>query len=79
MTFGDPGPGSSLQKGSEGFAETWTGWAETGALVFVLRDVPTTGGRFVPECLAIHQGAPLECASPRRDAVRLWSGRAGPS
>ena len=33
-------------------------------------DVPTTGGRHGPECLALNPDAPLECATARRDAVR---------
>jgi peptidoglycan/LPS O-acetylase OafA/YrhL len=53
----------------QGFADTWTDWAATGAQVFVLRDVPTTGGRDMPECLATHPGAPLDCARPRAEAL----------
>ena len=60
---------TSLERGSDAFADTWTNWARTGAKVFVLRDVPTTGGRDIPECLATHVRAPVACASARRVAV----------
>jgi hypothetical protein len=61
--------GDSLEVGAQGFADVWTGWAAAGAHVFVLRDVPGTGGQNVPECLATHRDAPLECARPRSEAI----------
>ena len=67
--FDSPDPGESLERGSAGFAETWDRWAAQGAQVVVLRDIPATGGRNVPECLATHDDDPLECARPRSEAV----------
>jgi hypothetical protein len=69
MTFGSEDPEQSLEIGGRAFADTWRGWADRGSEVFVLRDVPTTGGRWVPECLATHPGAPEECTRPRAEAV----------
>jgi hypothetical protein len=68
--FDGADPGQSLATGAEGFVDVWTEWADAGSQVFVLRDPPTTGGRDIPECLATHMGSPLECASPRDEAVR---------
>ncbi|SDX49808.1 Peptidoglycan/LPS O-acetylase OafA/YrhL, contains acyltransferase and SGNH-hydrolase domains [Modestobacter sp. DSM 44400] len=58
----------SPETGAYGFADMWTAWAGTGAQVFVLRDIPTTGDRQVPECVATHPDAPVECAR-NRDAA----------
>ena len=41
----------------------------TGARVHVLRDVPTTAVRHVPECLMANATDPLECSRPRSEAV----------
>jgi hypothetical protein len=37
--------------------------------VFVLRDVPSTGGVSIPDCLATHVSDPLACSRPRSAAV----------
>jgi hypothetical protein len=66
----DPDRERSLEIGSQAFAQTWSAWADAGARVFILRDVPTTGGRKIPECLQTHPGDPLACARPRSEAVR---------
>jgi hypothetical protein len=68
FTFEDDGE-PSLEAGARGFTRTWNRWADTGARVFALRDVPTTGRRNVPECLAENAATPVECARPRPDAV----------
>jgi peptidoglycan/LPS O-acetylase OafA/YrhL len=60
---------TSLKAGARGFVDVWTGWADAGAEVYVIRDVPTTGGRNIPECLAAHPGSPIDCARPRAEAV----------
>jgi peptidoglycan/LPS O-acetylase OafA/YrhL len=57
------------ESGVRGFADTWTGWVKAGARVFVLRDVPATGHRDIPECLVTHPGAPTACARPRSEAL----------
>jgi hypothetical protein len=69
FTFESTDGSSSLEAGTEGFVATWTAWAETGARVHVLRDIPTTAVRHVPECLMANATDPLECSSPRSEAV----------
>lgn len=69
FTFEAAGAPNSLESGTRGFADAWTGWADSGARVYVLRDVPTTGGRHVPECLQSNPDSPIECARPRVEAV----------
>jgi peptidoglycan/LPS O-acetylase OafA/YrhL len=69
MTFGSDDPAESLAIGAQAFADTWRGWEERGSQVVVLRDVPATGGRHIPECLVTHPDAPTECARPRAEAV----------
>jgi hypothetical protein len=64
MTF-EGGP----ESGVRGFADTWTRWAEAGSRVFVLRDVPATGHRDIPECLVTHPDRPTDCARPRSQAL----------
>ena len=68
MTFDGAG-GDPRGAGIRGFADTWTAWAHAGSTVFVLRDVPSTGGRDIPECLVTHPGDPGACASPRDVAL----------
>ena len=68
-TFEAIGAEASVDSGARGFADAWTGWAQTGARVYVLRDVPTTGGGDVPECLQSHPGSPGKCTRPRAEAV----------
>ncbi|MCU1606053.1 MAG: acyltransferase 3 [Modestobacter sp.] len=57
------------EAGIEGFADMWTAWAGTGARVFVVRDIPVAGSRQVPECVATHRTAPVECARDRATAL----------
>jgi hypothetical protein len=70
FTFGSEDGSSSLEAGADGFVETWTEWADTGARVHVLRDIPRTTLRHVPECLMANATDPLECSRPRSEAVR---------
>jgi hypothetical protein len=64
------GTGStSLEAGANGFEATWTAWAGRGLDVRVLRDIPTTAVRSVPECLQTHPTQPLDCSRPRTDAL----------
>jgi peptidoglycan/LPS O-acetylase OafA/YrhL len=58
----------SLQAGADGFERAWSRWAALGSEVLVLEDIPTTGGRQVPECVALHPQDPLPCARPRAAA-----------
>jgi hypothetical protein len=55
--------------GVRGFVDTWTRWADSGAKVFVLRDVPGTGHVDIPECLVTHPGRPTDCGQPRTQAL----------
>jgi peptidoglycan/LPS O-acetylase OafA/YrhL len=68
MTFDGAG-GNPREAGIRGFTDTWANWEHTGATVFVLRDVPSTGGRDIPECLVTHPGEPAACSSPRAQAL----------
>ena len=52
-----------------GFADAWTDWADRGMDVVVLRDIPTTGGVWMNDCLAVNATDPLACARPRAQAV----------
>ena len=70
FTYDSTDPVISHERGSRAYAETWATWAGAGSEVFVLRDVPATGGRDVPACLAQHAGDPRACARPRSVAVR---------
>jgi hypothetical protein len=68
MTF-DEDPARSVETGARGFADAWTGWADQGMDVVVLRDIPTTGGIWMNDCLAMNPTDPLACSRPRADAV----------
>ena len=57
-TFDPPG------SGPDGFRQVWRQWTSF-SRVSVLRDIPSTDGRNGPQCLAVHAGHPLACASPR--------------
>ncbi len=59
----------SLEAGVQGFADTWAAWAAGGLEVRVLRDVPLTAVRHVPECLQANPEDPLACSRPRSEAV----------
>jgi hypothetical protein len=65
----DVDPARSVATGAKGFADAWTGWAHRGMDVVVLRDIPTTGGIWMNDCLAVHATAPLACSRPRAQAV----------
>ncbi|MGY1804696.1 acyltransferase family protein [Blastococcus sp. SYSU D00922] len=68
MTFHED-PDRSVSTGAEGFADAWTSWADQGADVVVLRDIPTTGGIWMNDCLALNPTDPLACSRPRSEAV----------
>ncbi len=70
FAYDELAPERSLEAGVEGFAATWRDWADADTEVIVLRDVPTSGGRNAPECLLAHPDRPLECATPRAEAVQ---------
>ena len=53
-----------LGSGPEGFQRVWKDWLRF-SRVTVLRDIPTTGGRNGPQCLAVNASKPLACSSPR--------------
>jgi hypothetical protein len=65
----DANPGRSVETGARGFVDVWTRWADRGMRVVALRDVPTTGGKSSPDCLAVNVGHPLACTRPRAEAV----------
>jgi peptidoglycan/LPS O-acetylase OafA/YrhL len=65
----DENPDRSVETGAQGFVDVWTQWAASGMNVFVLRDVPSTGGVKVLDCLAINPNDPIACSRPRADAV----------
>jgi peptidoglycan/LPS O-acetylase OafA/YrhL len=50
--------------GPDGFTRLWRDWLGF-SRVTVLRDIPTTGNRNGPTCLAINVGKPQACANPR--------------
>lgn len=58
-------PGSS---GAQGFLDIWSEWQRF-AKVVVLADIPGTGGKNQPQCLAIHAGHPLACSTDRATAL----------
>ena len=68
FTFGGAGD-TSADAGRAGFESTWSRWADAGRQVYVLRDVPTTAVRHVPECLQANPDDPLACSRPRSEAV----------
>jgi peptidoglycan/LPS O-acetylase OafA/YrhL len=68
MTF-DEDPARSATTGAKGFADAWTDWADRGMDVVVLRDIPTTGGVWMNDCLAVNATNPIACSRPRALAV----------
>ncbi|MFC4854711.1 acyltransferase family protein [Actinophytocola glycyrrhizae] len=52
----------------DGFIEVWSRLHAAGKSVVVMADVPLTGGKNVPTCLA-EKTDPADCAVPRRDAL----------
>ncbi|MGY2084936.1 acyltransferase family protein [Blastococcus sp. SYSU DS0539] len=68
FTFGGAA-GTSMEAGTEGFRATWSEWADAVPQVYVIRDVPTTEVRHVPECLQANPDDPLACSRPRSEAV----------
>jgi peptidoglycan/LPS O-acetylase OafA/YrhL len=65
----DGDPARSVETGAQGLLDVWTQWAARGMHVVVLRDVPSTGGVYIPDCLATNVGNPLACSQPRSTAV----------
>ena len=59
----DP-PGS----GPGGFERVWREWLGF-TRVTVLRDIPTTGNRNGPQCLAVNVGKQLACSNPRSQVL----------
>jgi SGNH domain-containing protein len=68
-TFDGSGSSSAREAGVQGFVDTWTRWVGDGATVFVFRDIPGTGGQYMPECLEAHPGAPVVCSRPRAEVL----------
>jgi peptidoglycan/LPS O-acetylase OafA/YrhL len=54
--------------GPGGFERVWHEWLGF-TRVTVLRDIPTTGNRNGPQCLAVNAGKPQACANPRRQVL----------
>jgi peptidoglycan/LPS O-acetylase OafA/YrhL len=65
----DEDPAKSLESGAAGFAEAWGDWADDGMDVVVLRDIPTTGGVRMIDCLAMNTDDATACSRPREEAV----------
>jgi peptidoglycan/LPS O-acetylase OafA/YrhL len=59
-TLADPGP--------DGFKAAWKQFTDAGKRVHVIRDVPGTGKRSIPNCLAVAEH-PGDCDSPRKTAL----------
>ncbi|NYG05782.1 peptidoglycan/LPS O-acetylase OafA/YrhL [Phycicoccus badiiscoriae] len=59
-TLADPGP--------DGFKAAWKQFTDAGKRVHVIRDVPGTGKRSIPDCLALVQH-PDDCAVARKSAL----------
>lgn len=76
-TFEAGRAGNSFDAGARGFSAAWTAWAEAGAQVFVLQDIPTTGDRQVPECVTVNEESPAACSLPREAAFPADPARAG--
>jgi peptidoglycan/LPS O-acetylase OafA/YrhL len=60
-TLADPGP--------DGYKAAWKVWTDAGKRVHVIRDVPGTGKRSVPNCLATAPDNPSSCDTPRKTAL----------
>lgn len=56
------------RSGAQGFLDLWSEWQKF-ATVAVLADIPGTGGKNQPQCLAIHAGNPLACSTDRATAL----------
>jgi peptidoglycan/LPS O-acetylase OafA/YrhL len=54
--------------GPGGFEQVWHEWLGF-TRVTVLRDIPTTGNRNGPQCLAVNAGKPQACSNPRRQVL----------
>ena len=54
--------------GPDGFARVWQEWLGF-TRVTVLRDIPTSGNRNGPQCLAVNVGKPQACSNPRSRAL----------
>jgi len=59
---------SDRQAGIDGYHHTWEQLVQI-APVVVIRDHPTTGGVWGPECLAQNPGNPEACSLPRSQAL----------
>ena len=77
-TFAPDGQ-DAFETATQAYADRWTAWADTGAEVFVLQDIPTTDHRQVPECVAQNRADPLACALPRDRAFPPDPARAAAS
>ncbi|WP_406830362.1 SGNH hydrolase domain-containing protein [Pedococcus sp. KACC 23699] len=63
-------PGSALANpGPDGFQMTWKRWTDAGKRVHVLRDVPITGDRAIPNCVELAGSHPETCARARSAAL----------
>jgi peptidoglycan/LPS O-acetylase OafA/YrhL len=52
---------------TEGFQQIWKTWVSDGKDVFVIRDIPPTQGKNVPDCLAMNAHDRLACATSAYD------------
>ena len=59
----------SQQRYAEGVTQLAEEWSRSGAQIAVLRDIPETLSLSTSECLELHMTLPLECASPRAEAL----------
>lgn len=59
--LGDPGP--------DGYKAVWKQFIDAGKRIHVIRDVPSTGGRNIPTCIAQSRDGASDCEVPRADAL----------
>lgn len=66
----DDGSGrTQMEQYRDGVTRRFEEWTAAGTKVFVLRDTPLTLNQSGPECVAINQSNPMNCANKRADAL----------
>ncbi|MFE8884951.1 acyltransferase family protein [Pseudarthrobacter enclensis] len=66
----DDGTGrAQLEQYKDAVSQRFTDWTEAGSRVFVFRDPPMTLRHSSPDCVALNQQTPINCANPRGEAL----------
>ncbi|MFC9771828.1 MULTISPECIES: acyltransferase family protein [unclassified Pseudarthrobacter] len=66
----DDGTGRpQLEQYSDAVAKRFLAWTGAGSRVFVFRDPPLTLRHSSPDCVALNQQQPINCANPRTEAL----------